>query len=314
MAGTRGSSLGAVPMTPAAGDGDRAVVGRIVTREDFSDTTFLLEFEHPAMARAARAGQFVIVMAHEHGERIPLTIADFDRGRGTVTLVIQAVGKTTRQMQHDCRAGARLFAVVGPMGTPSHVGEAAKVVCVGGGLGVAPVFPQARAFKEHGAYVIGIIGFRNRDLVFWDDRFKAVCDELVICSDDGSVGIRGFVTDGLGLAMDRHDDIDEVVAIGPPVMMKACAEATRRAGIKTTVSLNPVMVDGTGMCGGCRVRIGDRIRFACVDGPDFDGHLVDFDDLMSRLRRFATDEKQAMERWSQACRLPGGQESMGGAR
>jgi NAD(P)H-flavin reductase len=274
----------------------------IVTREDFSDVTFLLEVRHPVMAKAARPGQFVIVIMHEHGERIPLTIADFDRDKGTITLVVQAVGKTTNEMQQACRVGASLYGMVGPMGLPSHIGEAKKVVCVGGGLGVAPVFPQARAFKESGAYVIGVVGFRNKDLVFWEDKFRACCDELIICSDDGSVGIKGLVTKGVEAAIDKHPDIDEVVAIGPPIMMKACAEATRPHGIRTMVSLNPIMVDGTGMCGGCRVKVGGKLMFACVDGPDFDGHDVDFDDLMNRLRRFAADEKLAMERWQENCR------------
>jgi len=278
----------------------------IVAREDFSDTTFLLEIRHPAMARAARPGQFVIVMTHGQGERIPLTIADFDRDKGTVTLVVQAVGKTTREMQEGCRAGLTLFGMVGPMGVPSRIGDAKKVVCVGGGLGVAPVFPQARGFKESGAYVIGVVGFRSRDLVFWEDKFRACCDEFVICTDDGSAGIKGLVTEGIKAAIERHPDIDEVVAIGPPIMMKACAEATRPHRIKTTVSLNPIMVDGTGMCGGCRVKVGGKLMFACVDGPDFDGHEVDFDDLRNRLRRFAQEEKLALEHWADGCRRPRG--------
>jgi len=278
----------------------------IVAREDFSDTTFLLEIRHPAMARAARPGQFVIVMTHGQGERIPLTIADFDRDKGTVTLVVQAVGKTTREMQEGCRAGLTLFGMVGPMGVPSRIGDAKKVVCVGGGLGVAPVFPQARGFKESGAYVIGVVGFRSRDLVFWEDKFRACCDEFVICTDDGSAGIKGLVTEGIKAAIERHPDIDEVVAIGPPIMMKACAEATRPHRIKTTVSLNPIMVDGTGMCGGCRVKVGGKLMFACVDGPDFDGHEVDFDDLRNRLRRFAQEEKLALEHWTDGCRRPRG--------
>ncbi|HLE66484.1 MAG TPA: sulfide/dihydroorotate dehydrogenase-like FAD/NAD-binding protein [Burkholderiales bacterium] len=275
----------------------------VVAREDFSDVTYLLEVRHPLMAKAARAGQFVIVMAHEHGERIPLTIADYDRDRGTITLVIQAVGKTTKEMQRNCTVGSALYGMVGPMGVPSPIGRAKKVVCVGGGLGVAPIFPQARAFKESGAYVIGVIGYRTRSLVFWEDRFRACCNELILCTDDGSAGIKGLVTEGIRLAIDRHPDIDEVVAIGPPVMMKGCAEATRARRIRTVVSLNPIMVDGTGMCGGCRVKIGGEVKFACVDGPDFDAHLVDFDDLMSRLRRFREEEKVALERWSESCRL-----------
>ncbi len=274
----------------------------IVRRQDFSDVTYLLEFRHPLMAKAAQPGQFVIVMSHDHGERIPLTIADFDREAGTVTLVIQAVGKTTRQMQQDCKVGTRLQAVVGPMGIPSHIGRSRKVLCVGGGLGVAPVFPQARAHKEAGATVIGVLGFRSKSLVFWDDKFRKVCDELILCTDDGSAGVKGMVTVGIDRAFAEHPDIDEVVAIGPPIMMKGCAEATRARNVKTTVSLNPVMVDGTGMCGGCRVKVGDKVLFACVDGPDFDGHQVDFDDLTSRLKRYAVTEQEALARWDENCR------------
>ena len=275
----------------------------IVAREDYSDVTYMLEVSHPAMAKAARPGQFVIVMSHPEGERIPLTIADYDRERGTITLVIQAVGKTTREMQRDCVPGSGLYGVTGPMGIPSHIGKAKKVVCVGGGLGVAPVYPQARAYKESGAYVIGIVGFRSKELMFWQDKFGAVCDQLIVCTDDGSAGIKGMVTAGIKKALREHDDIDEFVVIGPPVMMKGCAEATRAHKVKTMVSLNPLMVDGTGMCGGCRVKIGGEVKFACVDGPDFDGHLVDFDDLMIRLRRFTEQEKAAAQRWSENCRM-----------
>ena len=275
----------------------------IVARQDFSDVTFLLEIRHPMLAKAARPGQFVIVMSHEEGERIPLTIADFDRDRGTITLVIQAVGKTTQEMQRDCHVGTHLTALVGPMGIPSHIGKARKVLCVGGGLGVAPVYPQARAYKESGAYVIGVLGFRARDLMFWEDKFRACCDELILCTDDGSAGIKGMVTEGIRQAIAKHPDIDECVAIGPPVMMKGCAEATRPHKIRTIVSLNPVMVDGTGMCGGCRVKLTSGVKFACVDGPDFDGHLVDFDDLMFRLQRYKPTEREAAERFNENCRL-----------
>ena len=274
----------------------------IVAREDISEVTFLLEVSHPLMARAARPGQFVIVMSHAEGERIPLTIADFDRERGTVTLVIQAVGKSTLEMQRDCQVGTTLYGLAGPLGMPTPIRGEGTVVCVGGGLGVAPVFPQARAFHEAGATVVAVLGFRNRDLVFWEDRFRSVCDELILCTDDGSAGIRGLVTDGLSQAIEQHPDISEVVAIGPPVMMRACAETTRPHRIRTSVSLNPIMVDGTGMCGGCRVRVGDQVRFACVDGPDFDGHLVDFDDLASRLKRYREEEAEAVEHWNHACR------------
>jgi NAD(P)H-flavin reductase len=275
----------------------------VIRREDFSDVTYLLEIVHPQLARAARPGQFVMVMSHERGERIPLTIADFDRAAGTITLVIQAVGKTTREMRQTCGVGSRLHGIAGPMGIPSEIGSAKKVLCVGGGLGVAPVFPQARGFKEAGAYVIAVLGFRRQDLMFWDDKFAACCDEVIVCTDDGSSGIRGNVTAGMAEAMNRHADIDECVAIGPPIMMKGAADATRARRIKTTVSLNPLMIDGTGMCGGCRVKVGGRVKFACVDGPDFDGHQVDFTDLMSRLRRFAAEERAALERWTASCRL-----------
>ena len=275
----------------------------IVTREDFSDVTYLLEVRHPLMAKAAKPGQFVIVMLNEHGERIPLTIADYDRVNGTITLVIQAVGKTTRQMQQECQVGTSLYGLVGPMGIPSPISHAKKVMCVGGGLGVAPIFPQARAFKEAGAYVIAVLGFRNKDLVFWEDKFRDACDQLILCTNDGSAGMKGLITDGIQVALEGHSNIDEVVAIGPPVMMKACAEATRPHKIKTMVSVNPIMVDGTGMCGGCRVKVGNEVKFACVDGPDFDGHQLDFDDLMLRLQRYTKVEKMASERWSESCRM-----------
>ena len=282
--------------------GYRSAGIEITHREDFSDVTFLLEIDHPMMARAARPGQFVIVMSHQEGERIPLTIADFDREKGTITLVIQAVGKTTKEMHRDCLPGTRLVSVTGPMGEPSQISNAGKVICVGGGLGVAPVYPQARAFKEAGAYVIGVVGFRDRSLVFWEEKFRDVCDEFIICTDDGSAGIKGLVTDGINQAIEKHESIDELVAIGPPVMMRACAESTRPHGIKTMVSLNPVMVDGTGMCGGCRVKLTDGMKFACVDGPDFDGHKVDFEDLINRLHRFNAEESQAVEKWTESCK------------
>ncbi len=298
QSGARNDELTATPQSSFVVDDGSTL--EVVARQDFSDITYLLEIRHPMMARAAHPGQFVIVMSDERGERIPLTIADFDRDPGTITLVVQAVGKTTRSMQRTCQVGARLYSMVGPMGRPIQIGDVAKVLCVGGGLGVAPVFPLARAFKEHGAYVIGVVGFRSEGLVFWKDKFEAYCDDFIICTDDGSAGIKGLVTDGIAMALEKHPDVDEVVAIGPPVMMKAAAEATRPNNIRTTVSVNPIMVDGTGMCGGCRVKVGDSTMFACVDGPHFDGHKVDFDDLMNRLRRFSSEERLAMERWSEA--------------
>jgi NAD(P)H-flavin reductase len=276
---------------------------KILAREDFSDVTYSLVIHHPLMAKAARPGQFVIVMSHETGERVPLTIADFDRAKGTVTLVVQAVGKSTKEMQQICQVGTSLYGMVGPMGVPSPLTGKKKVVCVGGGLGVAPIYPQARGFKENGAYVIGILGFRTKKLIFWEKKFRDCCDELILCTDDGSAGMKGFVSDGIKRAIEGHNNIDEVVAIGPPIMMKACAETTRPHAIKTIVSLNPIMVDGTGMCGGCRVKLGNEIKFACVDGPDFDGHKVDFNDLMMRLKRYAEEEKAALDRWSENCRM-----------
>ena len=300
---TRGTGVGSRnPIMPP----DPITTFEIVARDDYSDVTYMLEIRHPLMAKAARAGQFVIVMEHEHGERIPLTLADFDAERGTITLVIQAVGKTTREMQQNCRVGTHLHAVTGPMGIPSHIGNARRVVCVGGGLGVAPVFPQARAYARNGTSVIGVVGYRNRELMFWDDRFRSVCEEVIVCTDDGSAGIKGLVTDGLKRAIAAHTDIDEVIAIGPPIMMKACAEVTRPHKIRTIVSLNPVMVDGTGMCGGCRVKIGEGIKFACVDGPDFDAHQVDFDDLIARLARYRPAEQDALHKWEESCRMPRG--------
>ena len=182
------------------------------------------------------------------------------------------------------------------MGIPSHIGSPKKVLCVGGGLGVAPVYPQARAYARNGAYVIGVIGFRNKSVMFWEEKFRAVCDELIVCTDDGSAGLKGLVTKGMEQAFAAHPDIDEAIAIGPPIMMRACAEVTRPRKVRTLVSLNPVMVDGTGMCGGCRVTIGDQIKFACVDGPEFDAHKVNFQELADRLTTYRSFEQAALQR------------------
>jgi len=201
------------------------------------------------------------------------------------------------------QVGTSLYGMVGPMGIPTHITEAKKVVCVGGGLGVAPVFPQARGYKEAGAYVIGVLGFRSKDLVFWEDKIPLRLRRTDPVHQRRLGRDEGFCHRRHQGCARRHADIDEVVAIGPPVMMKACADATRAAKIKTMVSVNPIMVDGTGMCGGCRVKVGDKVKFACVDGPDFDGHLVDFDDLMVRLSRYTKVEKEAHERWSESCRM-----------
>ncbi|HSD42203.1 MAG TPA: NADPH-dependent glutamate synthase [Burkholderiales bacterium] len=275
---------------------------RIVRREAFSDATFLWEVLAPDVAKSAQPGHFVMLRLHEGGERIPLTVADYDRDDGTVTLVIQALGKTTLEMRDHYKAGDGFADFVGPLGLPQHVDRAGHVVLVGGGLGVAPVYPQLRAFKAAGNRTTGVIGFRNRDLVFWEDRFKQHCDELIVCTDDGSYGKHGFVTAALQEVLER-DRPDLVVAIGPLPMMNACVETTRPFGVKTMVSLNAIMVDGTGMCGSCRVSVGGEVKFACVDGPDFDGHQVDFKELMLRQRRFKTEEATAANDYAHVCHV-----------
>jgi len=263
------------------------------------------EIEAPDVARAAQPGHFVMVKHTEAGERIPLTVADFDRDKGTITLVIQAVGKSTRMFQ-ELKEGDSIDSFAGPLGLASPLGKVdGKVVCIGGGLGVAPVYPQLRKLKEAGNYTISIIGFRNKDLIFWKDKFEEYSDELRIATDDGSFGTKGFVTTVLEQVIAENDDIAEVIAIGPLIMMKACCDVTRPHGIKTMVSLNPVMVDGTGMCGGCRVSVGGEMKFACVDGPDFDGHTTDFDELMKRHNRFAPYEKEALDSWEESCKIRG---------
>ena len=269
----------------------------ITHRKQFGPTTFLWDVQAPDVARAARPGHFVMARIDEHGERIPLTVADFDAQRGTVTVVIQAVGKTTTEMM-GLREGDAVLDFIGPLGLPSHIRELpGTVVLVGGGLGVAPVYPQLREYKRLGNRTISIVGFRNRDLVFWEDRFREVSDELIVTTDDGSYGRHGFVTHALADVLEREKGISEVVAIGPIPMMKACSETTRPFGVSTIVSLNSIMVDGTGMCGSCRVTVGGKMKFACVDGADFDGHLVNFDELSLRQKRFAREEKAALERF-----------------
>jgi homotetrameric NADPH-dependent glutamate synthase len=275
---------------------------KIVRREAFSDTTFLWEVEAPDVAAAAEPGHFVMLRLHEGSERIPLTVADYDRARGTITLVVQAAGKTTREMMTHYREGDAFLDFVGPLGLPQHVEKVGHVVLVGGGLGVAPVYPQLRAFKEAGNRVTGIIGFRSKPLVFWEDRFGRYCDDLVVCTDDGSYGKPGFVTQALKEVLER-DRPDLVVAIGPLPMMHACVETSRPFGVKTMVSLNAIMVDGTGMCGSCRVTVGGAVKFACVDGPDFDGHQVDFKELTARQKRFRSQEAAAVEDYAHVCNL-----------
>jgi len=274
----------------------------ISRREAFSDTTFLWDVEAPDVAKSAEPGHFVMLRLHDGSERIPLTVADYDRDAGTVTLVIQALGKTTIEMRDHYKAGDGFADFVGPLGLPQHVGQFGHVVLVGGGLGVAPVYPQLRAFKAAGNRTTGIIGFRNKDLVFWEDKFGAQCDELIVCTDDGSYGKPGFVTAALQEVLER-DKPDLVVAIGPLPMMNACVETTRPFGVKTMVSLNAIMVDGTGMCGSCRVTVGKEIKFACVDGPDFDGHQVDFKELMLRQKRFKGEESKASTDYAHVCQV-----------
>ncbi len=277
---------------------------RIVKKEVYSDVTFMWEVEAPDVARAAQPGHFLMVRMDEAGERIPLTVADFDRQRGTVTVVIQAVGKSTRGMM-QLAEGDSILDFIGPLGEASHIQKRPKVILVGGGLGVAPVYPQLRAYKDLGSTTLSIIGFRTKSLVFWEDRFRAYSDELHIATDDGSTGHKGLVSQVLHLLLEQHRDTDEVVAIGPLPMMKACCDVTRPFGVRTMVSLNSIMVDGTGMCGSCRVTVGGKLKFACVDGPDFDGHQVDFEELMRRQRRFQREEQDSLQRYEEECRLLG---------
>jgi glutamate synthase (NADPH/NADH) small chain len=274
----------------------------IIRRESFSDTTFLWELLAPDVARAAQPGHFVMLRLHEGGERIPLTVADYDPERGTITMVIQALGKTTQEMRDHFKVGDQIPDFVGPLGMPQHVSPVGHVVLVGGGLGVAPVFPQLRAFKEAGNRTTGIIGFRNKDLVFWEEKFGRYCDNLIVCTDDGSYGKPGFVTAALQEVL-VNDRPDLVVAIGPLPMMNACVETSRPSGVKTMVSLNAIMVDGTGMCGSCRVTVGNEIKFACVDGPDFDGHQVDFKELLLRQKRFKGEEAAANTDYAHICNV-----------
>ncbi len=276
---------------------------RIARHQQLSDETFLWDVDAPDVAASAQPGQFVMLRLHEGGERIPLTVADFDRAAGTVTLVIQALGKTTREMMARYRVGDSFLDFVGPLGLPAHIERVGHVACVGGGLGVAPILPQLRAFKEAGNRTTAIVGFRSSERVFWEDRLARWADELIVCTDDGSYGRHGLVTAPLLELVSGAQRPDRVVAIGPLPMMRACAEATRASGVMTVVSLNAIMVDGTGMCGSCRVTVGGEIRFACVDGPEFDAHVVDFGELTDRQRRFRPQEADANDDWAHVCNL-----------
>jgi glutamate synthase (NADPH) small chain len=274
----------------------------IVRHERFSENAFLWEVLAPDVAAVAQPGHFVMLRLNEGGERIPLTVADFDRARGTVTIVVQALGKTTREMRDHYQAGDSFDDFVGPLGLPQHIGKQGHVVLVGGGLGVAPIFPQLRAFKQAGNHTTCIVGFRSKDLVFWADKLAEFSDQLILCTDDGSTGRAGFVTSALTDVLDTAKP-DVVVAIGPMPMMHACVDTTRPYGVKTMVSLNTIMVDGTGMCGSCRVTVNGEVKFACVDGPDFDGHQVDFKELHARQKRFKKQEAQANEDAAHICSL-----------
>lgn len=275
---------------------------RIAEREDLTPNIHLFKVEAPAVARKAQAGQFVVLRVHEKGERIPLTVADYDREAGTVTVVFMEAGKTTRELA-CVKAGGSIANFVGPLGIPTEVERFGTVVCVGGGFAVAVITPVARAMKEAGNKVISIMGARTKDLLFWEDHLGAVSDELIVVTDDGSYGRKALVTEPLKEVMERGGKIDRVIAIGPTIMMKFCSKTTEPFGVKTIVSLNPIMLDGTGMCGVCRVSVGGQTKFACVDGPDFDGHQVDWDLLFARQRIYLEEEKRSLELWeSHGCK------------
>ena len=263
---------------------------RILKKQELSPGILEYDIEAPRVAKKALPGQFIVLRVNEEGERVPLTIADFDREEGIVTILFQVVGASTGLLA-SLKEGDSILDFVGPLGQPSELSNhMGTVVFVGGGIGVAPVYPIARAAHELGNKVISILGAKTKDILIFEDRMRAISDEVLITTDDGSYGIKGFVTNAIEELVKRGEKIDQVTAIGPGVMMKSVAEATRPYGIKTVVSLNPIMVDGTGMCGGCRVQVGEEMKFACVDGPEFDGHLVDFQGLMARGRMYRTQE------------------------
>ncbi len=264
---------------------------KILSAEELSAGVKSFIVEAPMVARKCQAGQFIILRIDEVGERIPLTIADYDREKGTIQLIFQEVGDTTRQLG-TLKAGEALLDVAGPLGKATEIENYGTVVCIGGGIGVAPVYPIARAYKKAGNRVVSIIGARNADLLIMEREMRSVSDVLHITTDDGSAGRKGLVVDPLKDMIAAGEKIDRVMAIGPMVMMRGVAEVTRPYGIHTLVSLNPIMVDGTGMCGGCRCSVGGETKFACVDGPEFDGHAVDFNGLMSRARMYQTQERQ----------------------
>ena len=270
----------------------------ILRKEILGPEVKLMAVSAPDIARKAQAGQFVILRVSEEGERIPLTIADYDPAAGTIVLVFQEVGKTTTDLGRLV-VGEGILDLIGPLGHPTRIERYGTVVCVGGGIGIAPIYPIARALKQVGNEVVSIVGARTKDLLFWEDRMRAVSDELVVTTDDGSYGRKGLVTEPLKELLEGPRGVDLVFAIGPAIMMKFVAKTTQPFQVKTLVSLNSIMIDGTGMCGGCRVSVDGRTKFVCVDGPDFDAHQVDFDLLMARQRAYIEEEKIARHR----CRL-----------
>lgn len=276
----------------------------IVKKRVLNETVTLMEIEAPLVARKALPGQFIIFRIDEEGERIPLTIAGYDREKGTVTIIFQKVGYTTMKLD-TLNEGDALLDFVGPLGEPSHTEGVKRAAVIGGGLGVAIAYPQAKALHEAGCEVDLIVGFRNEHLIILKDELAAACTDLTIMTDDGSNGNKGFVTQALQAKLDAGKAYDEVIAIGPLLMMKAVCDLTKPKDIKTIVSMNPIMIDGTGMCGGCRVTVGGVTKFACVDGPDFDGHQVDWAEAISRSRMFRPEEQRAMEKLHK-CRLTGG--------
>jgi NAD(P)H-flavin reductase len=269
---------------------------KILEKSQIVPTIHQIIIEAPKIARKAKAGQFVILRIDDSGERIPLTIADFDSKNGTINIIFQEMGKTTKQLSR-LQAGDILLDFVGPLGNPSKIEQVGTVVCVGGGVGVAPIYPIARAHKEAGNKVLTIIGSRNEELLLWEDKVRDVSDELYITTDDGSKGHHGFVTDILKQLLEGDETISLVIAIGPPIMMRTVAGVTHPFGVKTLVSLNSIMVDGTGMCGSCRVLVGGETKFACVDGPEFNAHEVDFTLLMNRLMMYRDEEQIAVEKY-----------------
>ena len=274
-------------------------VYRIVHKEVLTPVTKLFVIEAPEVARKAQAGQFVMVRVHEKGERIPLTIADYDRSAGTITLIAQEVGKTTHLLG-AMEVGESLASFTGPLGRPTEIAQYGTVALVGGGLGIAAIYPICRALREAGNEVIGIIGARSADLLFWEDKMRTVTDELIVCTDDGSYARKAVVTVPLKELLDAGRPIRRIWGIGPAIMMKFVSLTSQPYGVPTIVSLNSIMVDGTGMCGACRVSVGGRTYFACVDGPEFDGHQVDWDLLLTRQRIYVDLEKQAMEAYAAA--------------